>query len=304
MRVLFVNPNRTMPRCAVFQAGRIYADALSLCSSFEVEYREVGVGDVLPDPKAYDAVWVNYQHVTASCLPMAWMSACPVLVGFTYEARLRPELSPMHGDGVMGDVFDLIVSPDPTLKSTGRVWGVPRVVPRTALPPQRENAVFTVSTFGFPSPWKDLASVVRRLNDEAERAVFRVNFSPGSWQEDTDLMAIAEAQAAEARALAKPGIAVRLSEVYMRDEELACWLAESDVNVFLARPERGEETGGALLASADWAIAARKPLLVSDTLEARHLRMFQRDPRCPVDLYDMWSPENFAGCVDKLMGEA
>ena len=314
-KILFINSNSDMPRCAIFEAGRRYGAAMKLCKEFELEYAEVPADvDKLTTPlDQYDAVIFNYQHVASSIISPVVFNQARVAIGFLYEARLKPEESPMHfGDLMAGQLFDIILSPDPTLETTRRVWSVPRVVPRATHLANIGNCVFLVSTFGFPSPWKQLGAVVDMLNDEYDEAVFRINFAPASWQEDTNLRAVAEGQIDEAQQRCKPGIRIEATNHYMTEESLINWLHESDVNVFLASPERGAQTGGALLASADLAISAQRPLLISDTVEARHFPSSLRGgflcesalySGIVEHLYKLWSPKNFADAMDKLVRE-
>ena len=318
-KVLFINADKDKSHCAVFQAGQIYGEALKLSKELDVEILEVGsASDPLPDPSAYDAVIFNYQHLTMEIIPPAYFSWCPVAIGFLYEARQVPHDSPMHfGDLKAGELFDILISPDPTLGSSKKVWGVPRVIPR--FPKMKDvlkNGPPWISTFGFPSPWKNLKGVVEMMNEEFEEATFRLNFASASHQDGTPLHERQLNAAKELQEIARPGINISVTQHYFNDSELNSWLSASDLNVFLSYEERGLQTGGALLASADAAIAARRPIMVSDNIEARHLSPYvcaktlkeamNPNPLMvpPVQfLYDIWSPENFAGQIDKLVRE-
>lgn len=313
-KILFVNSDAAKPQCAIYQAGLIYSDALRLCESFDLTYYEAsnGKAEYLPDPTGYDAVIFNYQHVSMSIMPPEYFSYCRVAIGFLYEARLKPELSPMHfGDQTCGQLFDIIMSPDPTLKSCQRIWGAPRVVPRFPDHRSNNNPVW-IGTFGFPSPWKALDDVVRMMNDEYPEAIFRLNFAPASHQDGTGLREMMTEITNDLRRIARPGIEIRFTQNYMDRDLLIRWLAQNDLNVFMANEQRGIETGGALLASTDLAIAARQPIMVSPTLEARHigrcaessLKMAIESTRGYVEsLYNEWSPQNFAARVDELVRE-
>jgi len=311
-KILFINSDSAKPRCAIFQAGKIYADAMRLCKEFELTYTEVYTGGETPDLEGYDAVIFNYQHVSMQIMPPAYFSYCPVAIGFLYEARLDPADSPVHFGGLKaGELFDILISPDPTLVSMSKVWAVPRVIQRwrgERIP----QDITTISTFGFPSPWKDLKRVVEMMNEEFTEGIFRLNFSSASHQVDTDLQNMMIAIANELVFLAKPRIKILFTQEYMTDVGLVRWLSDSDLNVFLAKEERGIQTGGALLASADMAIAAQAPLLVSDNIEARHLKgckwkslkeAIMYGAGATKYLYDIWSPENFASKMDEFVRE-
>ena len=115
--------------------------------------------------------------------------------------------------------------------------------------------------------------------------------------------------AKDMRTAFKPEIAMEFTQEYMDRQELVNWLGQSDLNIFLATPERGEITGGALLASTDLAITSRAPLMVSKTLEARHLQQFmyetiteaicEQNAQDVEAAYEAWSPEAFAASIDE-----
>lgn len=316
-KALFINADSSKPRCAVFQAGKIYGAAMQESKELEIEYMEVGDGSTLPDPTPYDAVIFNYQHLTMQIMPPEYFSYCKIAIGFLYEARSDPGSSPLHIDGLMaGQLFDVLISPDPTLESTPRAWGVPRVIPRLPLPTKldpRGNYAPLIKTFGFPSPWKNLKGVVEMMNDEFTEATFQLSFSQASHQISTPLYERQIEAALALNEITKPGIHVEVIQGYKTDEELVAWLNDSDLNVFLSYPERGIQTGGALLASADMAISAQRPLLVSNNIEARHLAGC-RDGNLSLKtamqnehqvrwFYNTWSPQEFAIRFDELVRE-
>ena len=313
-KALFINADSSKPHCAVFQAGKIYGAAMQESKELEIDYIEVGDGSTLPDPTLYDAVIFNYQHLTMQIMPPEYFSLCKIAIGFLYEARLDPSSSPLHIPDLMaGQLFDVLISPDPTFESTPKVWGMPRVIPRL-LPPylgQSGRHVPLIKTFGFPSPWKNLSGVIEMMNDEFEEATFQLNFSRASHQEGTPLHERQIEAALALKDIAKPGILVEVTQEYKTDEELVAWLNDSDLNVFLSYPERGIQTGGALLASADMAISAQRPLLVSDSIEVRHLELAKgpslkeamKNGRGIEYLYEVWSPENFAIKFDEHVRE-
>ena len=321
-KFLFINADRSLPQCAIFQAGKVYADALRLCTEFELEYHEVGSEDIdgeiinLPSPYDHDAVIFNYQHVSSKIIPPVYINSCPVAIGFLYEARQDPASSPLHFDDLLvGQVFDVIISPDPTLESSPRVWGTDRVIPRNVTSYTINNPYPVISTFGFPSPWKDLDTVVRMMCDEFKKATFRINYAPASHQQGMAVGGVSfEVMAFEMidslRHLIRPGIDISYTSKYMTDSELISWLSESSLNVFMAKEERGIQTGGALLASVDVAIAAMKPILVSNNIEARHLAGLYGDtleysmihsPSSVRHYYQTWTAENFAAKIDNLV---
>lgn len=323
-KVLFLNADAAKPQCALYQAGKRYGAAMDYCEELDVTYYEVSSTqtETLPTPSDYDAVIFNYQHSSMKMMPGEYFSHCSLAIGFLYEARQKPQDSPMHfGDQTCGQLFDILISPDPTLESTPNIWATDRIVPRAPrFLPVILNGRHIVSTFGFPSPWKKLDEVVRMMNAEFESGTFRLNFPRASHQEGTvnrdsqndqyeDMLVLL----AEVKALAKPGIEVVVTHDFMSEEELIQWLHQSDLNVFLSQETRAAETGGALLASADVAIAAQRPLMVSDNSETRHLKNFifpdlttaidsQKQLNLATELASAnCSPDNFARRIDECV---
>lgn len=317
LKFLFLNADSSKPQCAVYQAGKIYAEALKLCETLEIRYVDVpapaqDAGILL---NGWDGIIFNYQHVTMQMLGENIFKLPLKRVGFFYEARSDPWSSPMHFNCWPMDAFDTVISPDPTLSSTERCWGVPRVIPRNPAGDWIINDTTPtpiISTYGFPSPWKDLTTVIQMINEEYDTATFRMNFGHASHQENTELDRAWGKVCEELTKLAKPGIKVQFTRNYMSDEKLISWLASSDLNIFLASPVRGRITGGALLASTDLAITARAPIMVSDTVEARHLEglkfktlheAIQKGGEEVRRLYNLWSPKKFAARIDELVRE-
>jgi hypothetical protein len=310
MKALFLNADASKQRCAIYQAGLIYSDAFKLCKELEITYAEISPGCKMPDPRPYDAVIFNYQHVSMSMLPPRYLDDCKKKIGFLYEARLYPLLSPTHfGNVACGAIFDHVITPDPTCESNRNVWSTGRVVPYSA-DCACKNDPPVIGTFGFPSPWKNLSGVVEMLNDEYEQATFQINFAPASHQEGTGLQEYMRQCVLDLTKLSKPGVNVMFTEEYMTDDALVDWLSKNDLNVFMASEERGRITGGALLASTDIAIAARKPILVSKTLEARHLEgltansihaAIAENGKEVRRLHAEWSPANFARQIDQYV---
>lgn len=308
MRALFLNADASKPNCALYDAGITYAEAFRLCKNLDVTCEDIGSETGLPDPTKYDLVIFNYQHVTCQFIPLEYFQACKKAAAFLYEARLDPAQSPTHVPGIP---FSILISPDPTLETRSGVWSAPRVIPRHEFNPKALplGGPPIISTYGFPSPWKDFDAVIRHLNDDFDEAIFRVNFPLNSHQVGTGLPEMMRKLAMEIPVRLKNGITFQYSENLMSRPELIDWLTASDLNVFLAKAERGAITGGALLASTDLAIAARAPLMVSDTVEARHLSQFKygrmREAICEQnvddvrELYNRWSPEAFAEVIDR-----
>lgn len=318
MKILFVNADAAKPQCAIYQAGKAAYDALRLSKAHEFSYFEItsGVTEHMPDPTPYDAVLFNYQHVSMSMVPIEYFFACRRAIGYLYEARKEPQFSPTHfGPSINCDrLFTQIITPDPTLRYEDfyrRIISVPRIVPRAPVWMQHNDPVW-VGTFGFPSPWKALDEVIMMMNEEFEHAVFRLNFAHASHQEGTPLHDMMMDSIDNLKKLAHPGIEVRVTTDYLDDSALIRWLAENDVNVFLAKEERSIQTGGALLASTDMAIAAQRPILVSRTEEARHLQLcatgsikkaIAHTMGYVEQYYEDWSPEKFARSIDRQLRE-
>lgn len=314
-KALFLNSDRRKPICALYQAGLNYAQAMSTCQNLQVTYCDAPPDDPRINISQYDVLIFNYQHVTCQWMPPEIFSVDIPKWAFLYEACQQPDIqTPTHtGQNIM-EMFDKILVPDPTLTSSESIWGLPRVVPRhSEFKDPGLGSEISVGTFGIPSPWKDISGLIRMMNQEyseATNAVLRMQFSHGSHQEGTQLDREWDGYLFELAKKLRPGIRMEVNREYMSQEDLITWLSGNHLNAFLASPERGRITKGALLASTDIAIAAGRPIIVSDTVEARHLkdliaptlsRAMAHNGSVVKDLYHRWSPENFASYLDRLV---
>ena len=310
MRFLWVNADSRRPQDSIWQAGRWYGNALLAHSRHQWRYQELqDLGRV--DPKAFDLAVFNYQHVTMQNLRANQLTPFRLVAAFSYEARADPLRSPTHFGCELGQLFPVVITPDPTKVDHGaqpNLWPTPRVVPRYEIgePPHRQRPI--LSTYGFPSPWKNWRAVTEQATVEfPEGAVVRFHIAKASWQENTSLYSQALEMLKHARAGAGKNIEVVIQQGFLDQMRLVEWLAESDVNFFWAHHERGRITGGALLASTDLAVSAQRPISVSRTLEGRHIPAYglreamARGAADSMILYAEWSPEQFAHYMDSYV---
>ncbi|MEQ1676100.1 MAG: hypothetical protein ABL876_05350 [Chitinophagaceae bacterium] len=163
-------------------------------------------------------------------------------------------------------LFDFYIAADPTLLlknplvfKTGRLiqsYNVPATEPVTT----------TIGSFGFATPKKGFDKLVKKVQEEFDEAVIRLNM-PAADFGDAD-GSNARRIAADCRNLiVKPGIKLEVTHNFLADTDLLNFLAGNSMNVFMY-----EDTGGRGISSAvDNALAVRKPVALSRCPMFRHI---------------------------------
>jgi len=334
--VLYINGDASKPQCSVYEAGKNYFEALSLSSLCEIEYIDFNntapkgysgpsIMEVdLPDPSEYDLAIFNYASGPMSNIPLEYVKMAKKSMAITndmyYEspwgfdcAMVSADTNGIRVQRPAEKVFDFVGFPDPTYGTDDpTVCVLPRVCPRAKVYPWNHNPPI-ISTYGFPSPEKQLHLVTQIINNEFDKAIWRMHFPVASHQ-GGDMPNWQYNVFKECESICKPGIKMEYSTEYFSRDDLIGWLAESDLNVFLHHPDRFYITKGALPASIDLAISAQRPIAFSDSMENRHVMAYQ--PPYPqwsfketmynghlavLEMYGAWSPANFAETFDNFI---
>lgn len=183
------------------------------------------------------------------------------------------------------DVFDLHLAIDPTIKDNGKdIYGMPRPL-ANIIPVLPENynksSKVRVGTFGFATPGKGFERVVDAVNREFDEAEIRINIPSAEFADfatkNLHKMPYARYLVENMKMIAKPGVEIIDTDVFMPQEDLVKWCRNNDINIFLY-----ERDQPGLSATTDQAIASGKPLLVSDNSTFRHIHQF-------VKPYPYWS---------------
>lgn len=335
LNTLFINADSNRPHCSFYESGIASFDALKKHSEIlnikyscfhnvtdsDPKYNNIKFDDESVLEGIFDLVIFNYNHVTMRYFPSSAVYNIDIpKIMLSWE--INPLIDPWNTTCYFGDphqVFNAMAVPNPILNTNDdRIIKLPRIVPRSILqrhlPMQQEPVI--ISTYGLPSPNKDLEGMVSAVNKEFDNAIIRFHFPDASWN-PPDINSYQKNIFKTCKSLAKPGITVIESSNYMTEAELIKWLAESDLLMFFYKKERDEAAYGSMPSATDQAISARVPMALTDSICTQHitpytgsypnlsLREIIDRGNSPIQkIYDDWSPKNFASAFDSYIKEA
>ncbi len=260
-RVLFVNnPPR---QCGVYNHGVTTANAIRKSDRLSFRYLEMPedtspetfIEAVAIDPP--DVIIYNWHALT-----MRWLDD-------DLLARIRQTFSQIHHTTLVHDesppfwLLSAFIQIDPTFEETAREFRVRRVVPEFT--PTHEPADNIIGWFGFAAKHKGVLKVIEQVNAEFDDAVVRLHIPFNYYGDKDGKLALAVAE--KCRRLAKPGIRVEITHDYKTTEQLVDWLSGNSVNCYLY----DSFPATAISSAIDYALAARRPIAVSDSNMFRHI---------------------------------
>lgn len=263
-RVLLINHRSR--NCGVYQFGLGLRRVLTPSVAVEFHYREIAdtgefsaaLTDIEPQ-----LVIANHHPLTMLWLTREIVRQCAVpIAGIVHEFD--------HGNCFVASsqLFDYRILPDPTVISRlPNLFATPRVAPDfDFVSSASASSVPTIGSFGFASGGKGFEHVVRMVQAEFEAALIRLHIPPS---------AVADADGARARdtvaacraLIEKPGIALEASHDFKDENALLNFMAGNSLNVFLY----DDQPGRGVSSAADLAVAAGRPIAVSDSRMFRAL---------------------------------
>ncbi|MEW6511319.1 MAG: methyltransferase domain-containing protein [Bacteroidota bacterium] len=239
---------------AVLQGSRRYAFIYRECSS----PAELSAAVEEVEPRA---IIYNYTPVTLTWLNREVVQRIPLPhVGILHEGTQRT------ADELDTDLFHYHIAPDPTLLlNNSIVYKTGRVIPsyrnRTPVP-----RIPTIGSFGFGIQGKGFDTVIRKVQEEFDRAVIRLHI-PINDIVDRDGTQAAETAARCKALIAKPGIRLVLTHNFLSNAQLLDFLAGNTLNAFFYSTYEGR----GISSVTDYALAVRRPLAISRSVMFRHL---------------------------------
>lgn len=296
------------------EGGVTFYEALKLCKSTNFTYLDVHNDYDLPHYiNSYDFVIFNYHQVSMRGISQEAFNFITIpKICFYIDVQYTLFGFPCHW-GKSWEVFNYIALPDPTINvSDKRIWKFNRAIPYTPFPNRpvnMENPI--ISTFGLHSLNKTLDLAAIAINNEFDIATFRVNFPKGSFvSESLNSLEMVE----NIKYTVKPGIKIEITQNFMEMNDLINWLNESDLNIFFYSPERDATDNRNIPSTIDQAIAARRPIAVSDSrcvdyftanqdpYPKKSLKSIMKTGLYPVSvMYKEWSLQNFADTFDRYI---
>ena len=303
MTVLFVN--HTQKQCGVYQFGKRVYELSSTSKITDYYYLETEtesefmskLEEVKPDVVIY-----NWYPVT-----MSWLSE-----SFIGQRRDIKHLFIFH-DGHMRQSFDKYIFSG----SIGKDITLPDekifVLPRPLFVYDGEypkNDVVTIGSFGFGGWQKGFPELVKKVNDEFERAIVNINMSFAYFG---DQFGVETRKIAEAcrKFNTNPGIELNIDHSFLSNDDTLKFLAANDLNVFLYN-----SVNQGLSSVVDYALSVKRPIAISNDSMFKH---FFKEEICsdyhslksildagtqPLqEFYDRWNPEDFSARMDELLHE-
>lgn len=132
---------------------------------------------------------------------------------------------------------------------------------------KNDNKIVKIGTQGFAVNHKGLDHIVEKVQEEFDEAIINFNL-PFSFYEDKNGNNTLEIVDKLRRKIYKEGIILNVSHNFLNDEQIIEKLSENDINCYFYNI-KGEIYG--LASSPDYAIAARRPIAVTENIQLRHL---------------------------------
>ena len=249
--VLIINPPD--PVCGVASYGSSLFDILKKSTRHKYELA-VPCGFSFNEP---DVTIINYHEKLFPWLTnnsiMSEKTPCMAIGGHD----CYPDFSALR----------FILNCDSTSEHTERNIPLPRPVKKFL--PLHDPEIVTIGSCGFDFSSKNyqhVATVVAQSYDVA-----KIHLHIPSHPSGEGIHNIVQTIQQQLWSLNKPNITVEVSTDFLSDDELITMLSMNTANVFLYPPFKGENRG--LSSVIDKALAARKPIAISDSDMYRHINM-------------------------------
>lgn len=306
MKIAFItNPS---VQCGVSQYG------LSIIAALQDFSRNTVISYPLAGKQDFEAA---REDIAAADL--AVYNYHPNTLGFLSKADIRSTGKPAVGllhefDYVtayteLADLFRYRIVSDPSLASRlPGLWSVPRIVPQIPVAAPA-NDIFTIGTFGFATQGKNYDEIIRFAARHFQKARIRLHI-PNSFYCDKDGK-YARQMVDDCRKLADDRIEIEFSGEYLSEEALVRFLAANDLNMFLYDDQPGRGISSVL----DFAVAAERPLALSQSTMFRHVRAVAPELFLDISplerilaegtascqrLKALWTPKNAANALDGI----
>lgn len=276
VRGLFLNSPSA--QCSIHESGIMVFNVIKNIPWIKWDYEDLSEEKLNTTQiiyKKYNFVFFNYHPSTAPwlCLDSINKNQC-LKINMVLET-LPHDIYALCPQGV----FDVHLAIDPTIndKPNG-IYGMPRPIDNViAAVPQTyiKTSKIRIGTFGFATPGKGFERVVDAVNREFDEAEIRINIPSAEFADfvtkNLHKTPYAQYLVDNMKMIAKPGVEIIATDVFMTQVELVNWCRNNDINIFLY-----ERDQPGLSATTDQAIASGRPLLVSDNNTFRHIHQFLR----------------------------
>ena len=286
--------NSPKAQCSIHESGNMIYSAIRESQNFEWDYVDLDYGEAV-HAKNYACAIYNYHPATMPFLDLDKIRKSNLFKGTIILETLPDSVFAL----CPSDVFDFHLAIDPTIKvQPGHIYSLPRPIGKCYALRDEENqseAIPTIGTFGLGTPGKGFERVVDAVNREFKKAIIRVNIPTAEFC-DSGTYGLHQKPYADylvttMKRVAKPGVRIEYTRHFWSQEELVQWCRNNTVNVFLY-----DRLQPGLSATTDQAIAAGRPLVVSDNTTFRHIHPY-------VQPYPFWSIKDSIANGKKAVGD-
>lgn len=321
--------NTAEESCSIFESGRMVYNCINASKLHKLDYFSLDQLDVEAltsrgkiqlrqqldhepvDVGNYDYWVFNWHFITMAS--QIGLEAIAKLPGkkFTIILELEPGNPLKH---IQQDVFDGYIALDPAAFRINKIFPFPRPLEGNPHAPRPRRDVPIIGSFGFGTPGKGFELLVEAINREFDKAIVRINIPEGAYTSSFDRIhgeSYPRYLASLCRRIAKPGIEIQFSSLFMSPEELVAWCGDNDLNCFLyTRRQAG------LSATTDQAIMSGQPLVTGSNDTFRHIHQYI--PPYPEislseaisftaplvkEMQEDWSRASFGQTFEKMLAE-
>jgi hypothetical protein len=259
MKVLFVNQG--LSQCGVYQFGKNTAFILSKFQDLH-QFDYIETDNQIDISEDYQAVILNHHPCT-----MGWLSNDFFQKDIHYSVI-------MH-DTRVSFPKAVILHPDPTFTNCYPDYRVGRPIVDFGITPKKTDGV-VIGSFGFGFDHKGFEEILHRTNEEFDEAKIRIHIPFNTKVDPAGHYALRMSRKLHKIPL-KDGIKLEVTHDYKNEEELVKWLSENSINIFLYK--NTDKISAGCSSTTDWAIAAKKPLMVSTDPMFRHITSVEPEQR-------------------------
>lgn len=302
--------------CGVALYGKLWSDALVDLESynFQILYTD-SINDTINTIQKLQPQVVFYMwHVSAT----NWMSD-PVIrnqfpqikhvaIHHDLTQDIVDNFSIEHHNGG----FPYAITANPTIVGKHNVFVTTKLIPPSPTIPYQESSIPIIGYQGFAFAHKGIARLAHQVNQEFDECILRFHMAK-SWFSDPNGMGIIQRINEIKAAITKPKIQVQVSTGMMETQDLVNWLSQNTINCYLY----DFPLAAGLASAPDYAIAARRPIAVSNNHMLRHfadctpsvilsehntLMQIVANGFSPIEpLYQAYSKENFLQDWSKII---
>jgi FkbM family methyltransferase len=262
LRGIYYNSKKAL--CSIHESGLMIYNCLKKNKMFNLTYTEERNFNY-----DYDFAIVNEHYVVNNWITKDMITQFnkPVFCAVTEVTFNNSSI------GLSPNFYTAYLVLDSSITETENVYGFPRPLNEYSIKPYIPFMVPIIGSFGFATQGKEWHKIVEETQKCFDNAIIRFNIPMASYvpinNYDNELNKIITNCK---NILQKPGIKIEISKHNFSNQELIDWCSQNTINCFLYDREQMFQAG--LCATADQAIIAERPLLVSKDMTFRHIHKY------------------------------